>query len=299
MKTRLTSFLAAAIFSVTALLATNAHAQFTNGSLYLGPELGLGLGYGGGIVVGGMIESAITNPGTVGPGRLSIAGRIDYWGWSDGFYTWSFIPFAAYCNYHFVINDPRWDLFAGLGLGYAVVTSSYNGPGSSAISYGGAFITGDIGARYFVSPNVAIRLNMALAIYRSASALTFASNQSLIISCFDLCRECWRRFFSAPRSSLVVERRSNISIARFCENLCWNCKIGAGKRNCSCGRHWRGTITLDHNNIPNVMDAMTMEYYCEPADALQKLKVGDSVSFTLQDRGEGNFVVSAIAPVKK
>jgi Cu/Ag efflux protein CusF len=59
------------------------------------------------------------------------------------------------------------------------------------------------------------------------------------------------------------------------------------------------TITLDHSNVPNVMDAMTMEYFCEPADALQKLKVGDSVAFTLQDRGEGNFVVSAISAMKK
>jgi len=59
------------------------------------------------------------------------------------------------------------------------------------------------------------------------------------------------------------------------------------------------TITLDHGNVPNVMDAMTMEYYCEPADALRELKVGDSVAFTLQDRGEGNFVVSAIAATKK
>jgi Cu/Ag efflux protein CusF len=59
------------------------------------------------------------------------------------------------------------------------------------------------------------------------------------------------------------------------------------------------TITLDHGTIPNVMDAMTMEYYCDKPEALQSLKVGDSVAFTLQDRGEGNFVVSAITAVKK
>jgi Cu/Ag efflux protein CusF len=59
------------------------------------------------------------------------------------------------------------------------------------------------------------------------------------------------------------------------------------------------TVTLDHGNVPNVMDAMTMEYYCDEPEALQNLKVGDSALFTLQDRGEGNFVVSAIALVKK
>ncbi len=59
------------------------------------------------------------------------------------------------------------------------------------------------------------------------------------------------------------------------------------------------TVTLDHGNVPNVMDAMTMEYYCDKPEALPSLKIGDSVAFTLQDRGEGNFVVSAIALVKK
>ncbi len=59
------------------------------------------------------------------------------------------------------------------------------------------------------------------------------------------------------------------------------------------------TITLDHGNVPNVMDAMTMEYYCDQPQTLRELKIGDSVAFTLQDRGEGNFVVSAITAVKK
>ena len=59
------------------------------------------------------------------------------------------------------------------------------------------------------------------------------------------------------------------------------------------------TITLDHGNIPNIMDAMTMEYYCDQPETLKSLKVGDSVAFTLQDRGQGNFVVSAISAVKR
>jgi Cu/Ag efflux protein CusF len=59
------------------------------------------------------------------------------------------------------------------------------------------------------------------------------------------------------------------------------------------------TVTLDHGTIPNVMDAMTMEYYCDQPEVLQHMKVGDSAQFTLQDRGQGNFVVSAISVVKK
>lgn len=54
------------------------------------------------------------------------------------------------------------------------------------------------------------------------------------------------------------------------------------------------TVTLDHNTIAGVMDAMAMQYRVDKPDMLNGLKVGDSVDFTLQDRGEGNYVVSAI-----
>lgn len=55
------------------------------------------------------------------------------------------------------------------------------------------------------------------------------------------------------------------------------------------------TITLDHNTIPGVMDAMAMQYRIDKPTMLTGLNVGDSVTFTLQDRGEGNYVVTAIA----
>jgi hypothetical protein len=165
MKTRLTSVLAAVIVSFSTLLASNANAQFTNGSLYLGPELGLGLGYGGGVVLGAMIESPITNPGTVGPGRLAIAGRLDYYSWSDGYFSYSYIPIGIYCDYHFAVNDTRWDPFIGLGLGYVIVSASYSGPSGYPYNYGygsTVFLAAQVGARYFVSPNVAIRAELGL-----------------------------------------------------------------------------------------------------------------------------------------
>jgi Cu/Ag efflux protein CusF len=54
------------------------------------------------------------------------------------------------------------------------------------------------------------------------------------------------------------------------------------------------SVTLDHNTIPGVMDAMAMQYKIDKPDMLSGLSVGDSVNFTLQDRGEGNYVVTAI-----
>lgn len=183
MKKHLLLLTLAALLGFTTLIPSRACAQFTNGSDYIGPELGLGLGYGGGILFGGMFEAPITNPGTVGPGRLAIAARVDYWSWSDGYgnytYTYSYIPIGVICDYHFVISDPNWDLFAGLGSGYVVVSSSYSGPAfgdgfNPSSSYGsGIFITGQLGARYFFSPSMAVRAEYGFGYLPFAVGLDF------------------------------------------------------------------------------------------------------------------------------
>jgi len=59
------------------------------------------------------------------------------------------------------------------------------------------------------------------------------------------------------------------------------------------------TVTLSHNNIPGIMEAMAMEYNLERLDLLSGVKIGDSVVFTLQDRGEGNFVVTKMTTITK
>ncbi len=164
MKTRLKSLLVAGIFSVTALCATNAQAQFVNGSDYIGPEIGLATGYGSGLMFGGMFEVPITNPGTAGPGILAIAARVDYFGWSYPDWTISFIPIGVFCDYHFgpLMSDTRWDPFVGLGLGFVIANASYKGAPidgyNPSSAYGSTvFFTGQLGARYFFSPSMAVR----------------------------------------------------------------------------------------------------------------------------------------------
>ncbi|MDP4198873.1 MAG: hypothetical protein Q8922_15340 [Bacteroidota bacterium] len=57
----------------------------------------------------------------------------------------------------------KWDPFVGIGIGYVIVGSRYSGPASGngfnpSSSYGsGAFFTGQVGARCFFSPSMAIR----------------------------------------------------------------------------------------------------------------------------------------------
>jgi Cu/Ag efflux protein CusF len=59
------------------------------------------------------------------------------------------------------------------------------------------------------------------------------------------------------------------------------------------------SVVLDHNNIPDVMDAMAMSYKVDDAAILNGLHTGDSVAFTLEDRGEGNYVVTHVQPIAK
>jgi len=161
MKKQLLTIITLAVLSVGSISANDAKAQFTNGSVFLGPEIALP-GYGsGGIAVGAFLEFPVTHPGSVGPGLLGVAFRVDYWGWSNGFYSYSFIPFAAILDYHFVLEDRRFDPFIGLGLGYDVVNVSYSGEGPVNSGYAsGIFVLAQIGARYFFSPNFAGRAEL-------------------------------------------------------------------------------------------------------------------------------------------
>jgi Cu(I)/Ag(I) efflux system periplasmic protein CusF len=59
------------------------------------------------------------------------------------------------------------------------------------------------------------------------------------------------------------------------------------------------SITLAHGDIPNIMEGMDMEYHVEKAESLRGVHIGDSVAFTLQDRGDGNFVITRITPIPK
>ena len=52
------------------------------------------------------------------------------------------------------------------------------------------------------------------------------------------------------------------------------------------------SVTLAHNDIPGIMDAMTMEYTLEKPDIAKGFAVGDSVKFTLKEPMTGSFVVS-------
>lgn len=47
----------------------------------------------------------------------------------------------------------------------------------------------------------------------------------------------------------------------------------------------KGTVTIDHEEIQGLMPPMVMEFVVDPQEALQGLKPGDRVSFTLRSGG--------------
>jgi hypothetical protein len=159
----------------------SSSAQFTNGKMLLGPHIGIS-GVGSQPAFGANFEVGITEPGKAGPGIIGISGRIDYWSWSDGeFYKYTWITVGVFANYHFgwLIESKDWDLFAGLGIGYENVSSSYSGPFASLVSYGygsGIFISGDAGARYFFSPGFAARAQVGFGLELLALGVDFGLN---------------------------------------------------------------------------------------------------------------------------
>ena len=117
-------------------------------------NLGVGLsGWGVPFYVG--LDYGIHQDITVG-GELSYRAYDEKWGTLN--YHHSIIGISGNGNYHFnrVLNIPeKWDLYAGLNLGFYVWSSpdSYGGSHSSGLGLGA-----QIGARYKLSDKVGLNL---------------------------------------------------------------------------------------------------------------------------------------------
>ena len=151
-------------------------AQFETGKNYLGPSLGLsflgstpqfGLNYEYGI--------EMRNFGNVG-----IGGIMRYWGYSSGQWSYSNFLIGAQGNYHFKIDNPKFDIWAGLVLAYdnGTIKYSHGNYGYPYPSYGGVWLSLQGGLRYWVSNNFAIggRLGFGTLSY---SALEFGVDWKL------------------------------------------------------------------------------------------------------------------------
>jgi hypothetical protein len=147
--------------STAAAQAKSTGTGFGLGYTDIGPAVGVGGVNGASASFGGRFEHALKALPDMGNGTLGIQASFDYYSWGSdvGAYSWSYryIPIGVTGNYHFKMQDTKLDPFVGLGLGYNLVSCSYDGPGvSSTCGYSsGIYPIARVGGRYFFSPKMA------------------------------------------------------------------------------------------------------------------------------------------------
>jgi len=137
-------------------IGTNAQAPLPEG----GKQVNVGIGFSGwGIPIYAGVDFGVAENFTVG-GKVSYRSYEENWfgyGWQHTIFT-----IAANGNYHFneILEIPsKYDLYAGLSLGYSVWSTDYEGAGANP-DYDGPndsdiFLVGQVGGRYFFSDKIA------------------------------------------------------------------------------------------------------------------------------------------------
>jgi hypothetical protein len=139
-----------------------ATGGFKAGYTDIGPAIGLGNIGNAGAAIGGRFEHGIKPLPDMANGTLGIEASFDYYAYSSAFfgYSWSYtyMPIGVTANYHFKLEDPKFDPFLGAGLGYSVVTCRVTGPATvTDCPYASAvYFIGRVGGRYFFSPKMAM-----------------------------------------------------------------------------------------------------------------------------------------------
>lgn len=140
----------------------SASGGFATGYTDIGAVVGVGGLNGASASFGGRFEHAFKNLPDLGNGTLGIQVGAEWYSWSynpiPGYsYSVSYIPIFGTLNYHFKLDDPKWDPFVGAGLGYYIVNCSSSGVGfNGACNYSSAlYFVGRAGGRYFFSPKMA------------------------------------------------------------------------------------------------------------------------------------------------
>lgn len=119
-------------------------------------QINFGVGFSSwGLPIYGGVDFGIHKDISVG-GEISFRSYSDDWGTKS--YSHSIIGVLGNANYHFgnaLKLDSKWDVYAGLNIGF-FSWSSPSGYGGSHTS--GLGLGAQLGARYYFSPNWAINL---------------------------------------------------------------------------------------------------------------------------------------------
>lgn len=152
---------------ILAFAFSNSEAQYTPQHNYLGPSIGFAfLGNVPQFGINYEYSLDLQNFGSVG-----IGGLFRYWGYSDDFFygkvSYSNVLIGVQGNYHFKIPESKFDPYVGLVLAEDIGSTSisynniYSNYGYSA-SAGGFWIALQGGARYWISPQLALTARLGL-----------------------------------------------------------------------------------------------------------------------------------------
>jgi len=158
---------ALAIFLAMPTVSTS-QTYFEAGKSYVGPSIGLSF-LGSALQFGANYEYGMK----MDFGMIGIGGVFRYWGYSEDWggwggdtYSWKYtnILIGAQGNYHLKMDaGSKLDPWVGLVLGYNSASVSYDGPGSydwGSPSAGGLVLNAQGGARYWISPTMALRASI-------------------------------------------------------------------------------------------------------------------------------------------
>ena len=183
---KLKSLILASLFAFGFLLA-NAQVvkkgdKLLNLGIGFGTALYHGTGYTGSVPpVSGSLEVLVKDDLFDGKGAIGVGGYLGYaaykWKYSgDDGWKYSNIIIGPRGYLHYNLMD-KLDTYAGLMLGYNIVSSSWYGSGMSigSASSGGVIFSGFLGARYFFNDKVAAmaELGSGIAYLNLGVALKF------------------------------------------------------------------------------------------------------------------------------
>ena len=153
------------VVAALAVLATSSlevRAQAATGQVGMGySDIAAVVGLGGigeaSIALGGRYEKIIKSLPDMNDGLLGLRIGADWYSFSVSAggesYSWSYIPISGSVNYHFKMENKKFDPFVGAGLGFYIVSEPSGYPGSAFNS--GLYFIGVIGMRYFLSEKMA------------------------------------------------------------------------------------------------------------------------------------------------
>ncbi len=178
---RIRLFLAAAAVVALPSMASAQDQIFKVGYTDVGAVVGLGNIGDAGLSIGGRFERAFKAMPDHGNGTLGFGVSADMYSWSwKGFnsdYSVRYIPIGATVNYHFNLENKKLVPFLGAGLGYQIVSCSFDSGVLGNIGCGGyssaIYFIGRAGARYYMSDKMAAYADLGAGAATINLGLTF------------------------------------------------------------------------------------------------------------------------------